>query len=138
LRGGEVKVDLIAIFEDYLKVVNEVFYYDVAFLVTEMKSKDSKTALRNFDARIGLPEVNFLVQALLGLDKGEDQSDALAHLAREVDLKAHIRRQLAKRPGKVCLATIPLVVVAIGTRKRLPNRRERKARTVWHKREPLI
>ncbi len=116
-HSSEVKVDLIAIFEDYLKVANEVFYYDVAFLVTEMKSKDNKTALRNFDARIGMQEVSFLVQALLGLDKGEDQSDALAHLARDVDLKAreNIRKQLAKRPGKVRLATIPLVVVAIGS-----------------------
>ena len=115
--GGEVKVDLIAIFEDYLKVANDVFYYDVAYLITEMKSKDNKTALRNFDARIGMPEVSYLVQALLGLDKGEDQSDALAHLARDVDLKAreNIRKQLAKRPGKVRLATIPLVIVAIGT-----------------------
>ena len=115
--GGEVKVDLIAIFEDYLKVANAVFYYDVAYLITEMKSKDNKTALRNFDARIGMPEVSFLVQALTGLDKGENQSDALAHLARDVDLKAreNIRKQLAKRPGKVRMATIPLVVVAIGT-----------------------
>jgi hypothetical protein len=116
-HSSEVKVDLIAIFEDYLKVANEVFYYDVAYLITEMKSKDTKTALHNFDARIGLPEVGFLVQALLGLDKGDDQSDALAHLARDVDLKAreNIRKQLAKRPGKVRLATIPLVIVAIGT-----------------------
>jgi hypothetical protein len=116
-HSSEVKVDLIAIFEDYLKVTNEVFYYDVAYLITEMKSKDTKTALHNFDARIGLPEVGFLVQALLGLDKGDDQSDALAHLARDVDLKAreNIRKQLAKRPGKVQLATIPLVIVAIGT-----------------------
>lgn len=116
-HSSEVKVDLVAIFEDYLKVANEVFYYDIAYLITEMKSKDNKTALRNFDARIGLSEVSFLVQALLGLDKGEDQSDALAHLARDVDLKAreNIRKQLAKRPGKVRIATIPLVIVAIGS-----------------------
>lgn len=116
-HSSEVKVDLVAIFEDYLKVANEVFYYDIAYLITEMKSKDNRTALRNFDARIGLPEVGFLVQALLGLDKGEDQSDALTYLARDVDLKAreNIRKQLAKRPGKVKLATIPLVIVAIGS-----------------------
>ena len=116
-RHSGVKIDLIKIFEDYLVVANEVFYYDVAYLITEMKSKDSKTALRNFSARIGLPEVNFLIQALLGLDKGEDQSTALSHLARDVDLKAreNIRKQLAKRPGKVRLATVPLVIVAIAT-----------------------
>ncbi|GHU89749.1 hypothetical protein FACS1894202_08460 [Clostridia bacterium] len=101
-HSGEVKVDLIRIFEDYLKVANEVFYYDVAYLITEMKSKDNRTALRNFDARIGLSEVTFLTRALIGLDRGEDQSDALAHLARDVDLKAreNIRKVLAKRPGK--------------------------------------
>ncbi|GHU95869.1 hypothetical protein FACS1894208_09500 [Clostridia bacterium] len=116
-HSGEVKVDLIRIFEDYLKVANEVFYYDVAYLITEMKSKDNRTALRNFDARIGLSEVTFLTLALIGLDRGEDQSDALAHLARDVDLKAreNIRKVLAKRPGKVRLATIPLVVVALGS-----------------------
>ncbi|GHU94328.1 hypothetical protein FACS1894208_05210 [Clostridia bacterium] len=116
-HSGEVKVDLIRIFEDYLKVANEVFYYDVAYLITEMKSKDNRTALRNFDARIGLSEVTFLTRALIGLDRGEDQSDALAHLARDVDLKAreNIRKVLAKRPGKVRLATIPLVIVALGS-----------------------
>lgn len=118
-EADEVKVqaDLIGIFEDYLRVANDVFYYDVAVLITEMKSMDIQTALRNFADRVGLTEVNFLVGALIGLERGERQGDTLSALAKDMDLKAreHIKKELAKRPGKVRLVTIPLVIVAIAT-----------------------
>jgi hypothetical protein len=68
-HSSEVKVDLIAIFEDYLKVANEVFYYDVAYLITEMKSKDTKTALRNFTPELGCRRLGFSFKRCLGLIK---------------------------------------------------------------------
>ena len=118
-EADEIKVqaDLIGIFADYLRVANDVFYYDVAVLITEMKSMDIQTALRNFADRVGLTEVNFLVGALIGLERGERQGDTLSALAKDMDLKAreYIKKQLAKRPGKVRMATIPLVIVAIAT-----------------------
>lgn len=121
MKGGNektvVQVDLIQIFEDYLKVSSEVFYYDIAVLIMEMKAKDIETALRNFNERIGLVEVSFLVNALIGLYRGEHQGEALMYLAKDMDIKAReaLRKNLSKLPGKVKIASIPLVVVTIAS-----------------------
>jgi hypothetical protein len=112
-----VQVDLIQIFEDYLKVSSEVFYYDIAVLILEMKAKDIETALRNFNERIGLVEVSFLVNALIGLYRGEHQGEALMYLAKDMDIKAKeaLRKNLGKLPGKIKIASIPLVVVTLAS-----------------------
>ncbi|MDD4566116.1 MAG: hypothetical protein PHE79_11665 [Eubacteriales bacterium] len=112
---GLVKADLISIFEDYLKVANDVFRYDVSMLIMEMKSKDIETAIRNFNSRVSIPDVSFLCNALIGITRGERQNETLASLARDMDKKAgeNIRRHLQRRPGKVMRACIPLVFVGI-------------------------
>lgn len=112
-----VQVDLIQIFEDYLKVSSEVFYYDIAVLIMDMKAKDIETALRNFNERIGLVEVSFLVNALIGLYRGEHQGEALMYLAKDMDIKAKeaLRKNLSKLPGKIKIASIPLVVVTLAS-----------------------
>jgi flagellar protein FlaJ len=121
IKGGGnkavVQVDLIQIFEDYLKVASEVFYYDISVLVMEMKAKDIETALRNFNERIGLTDVSFLVNALIGLYRGEHQGEALAYLARDMDIKAKetLRKKLNKLPRRVKIASIPLVAVTLAS-----------------------
>lgn len=112
-----VQVDLIQIFEDYLMVASDVFRYDVSVLVMEMKSKNIETALRNFNERIGLTDVSFLVNALIGLYRGEHQGEALAYLARDMDVKAKeaLKKKLNKLPGKIKIASIPLVAVTLAT-----------------------
>lgn len=112
---GIVKADLISIFEDYLKVASPVFAYDISILIMEMKSKDVENALRSFNSRVAIPEVGFLCNALIGITRGERQNETLSSLARDMDVKGkeNIRRELAKRPGKVFIASIPLVLVAI-------------------------
>lgn len=110
-----VQVDLIQIFEDYLMVASDVFRYDVSVLVLEMKAKDIETALRNFNQRIGLTDVSFLVNALIGLYRGEHQGEALAYLARDMDIKAKeaLRKKLDKLPRRIKIASIPLVAVTL-------------------------
>ena len=112
-----VQVDLIRIFEDYLLVSSEVFYYDIAVLITEMKAKDIETALRNFNEHVGLMEVSFLTNALIGLYRGENQNEALMHLAKDMDIKAKegLRKNLGRLPGKIKIASIPLVAVTLAT-----------------------
>lgn len=118
-RSGSqvVQADLIQIFEDYLKVAHSAFHYDIAILIMEMKSKDIETALRNFNERVGLAEVSFLANALIGLNRGEHQGETLSALARDMDIKAreNIRKVLLKRPAMVRLASIPLVIVSVIT-----------------------
>lgn len=112
-----VQVDLITIFEDYLKVSSEVFYYDIAVLIMEMKAKDIETALRNFNERVGLVEVSFLCNALIGLYRGEHQREALMYLAKDMDIKAKeaLRKKLNRLPRKIKIASIPLVAVTLGS-----------------------
>jgi len=112
-----VQVDLIQIFEDYLKVASDVFRYDVSVLVMEMKAKDIETALRNFNERIGLTDVSFLVNALIGLYRGEHQGEALAYLARDMDIKAKeaLKKKLNKLPRRIKIASIPLVAVTLAS-----------------------
>lgn len=112
-----VQIDLIQVFEDYLKVSSPVFYYDVAVLIVEMKAKDIETALRNFNERIGLIEVSFLTNALIGLYRGEHQGEALQYLAKDMDLKAReaLRKNLDRLPGKIKIASIPLVVTTLAS-----------------------
>lgn len=118
-EGGKsvVQVDLIGIFEDYLKVATEEFYQDVAILVMEMKSINIEVALRNFNERLGLTEVAFLVNALIGLHRGEHQGEALAYLARDMDVKAKegLRKKLNSLPRRVKIASIPLVAITLAS-----------------------
>lgn len=110
-----VQVDLIQIFEDYLKVASDAFREDVAILVMEMKAKDIETALRNFNERLGITEVSFLVNALIGLHRGEHQGEALSYLARDMDIKAKeaLKKKLDNLPRRVKIASIPLVAITI-------------------------
>ena len=112
---GMVQVDIIAVFEDYIKIAEKALEYDVKLLVTEMKSKSVVQALHNFEYRLGLPEIGFLVRALVGMYNGQPQTAALATLSRDIDIRAreNIKRALDKLPGKIKLATMPLVVVGI-------------------------
>lgn len=112
-----VQVDLIQIFEDYLKVASEAFREDVAILVMEMKAKDIETALRNFNERLGLTEVSFLVGVLIGMHRGEHQGEALSYLARDMDIKAKeaLKKKLNSLPRRVKIASIPLVAVTFAS-----------------------
>lgn len=112
-----VQVDLIQIFEDYLKVASEAFREDVAILIVEMKAKDIETALRSFNERLGLTDVSFLVNALIGLHRGEHQGEALSYLARDMDVKAKevFRKKLNTLPRRVKIASIPLVAVTLAS-----------------------
>jgi len=112
-----VQVDLIQIFEDYLKVASDTFRRDVAILVLEMKALDIETGLRHFNERLGLTDVSFLVNALIGLHRGEHQGEALSYLARDMDIKAKevFRKKLNTLPHRVKIASIPLVAVTLAS-----------------------
>lgn len=112
-----VQVDLIQIFQDYLRVASEAFKEDVAILILEMKSSDIETGLRHFNERLGLTEVSFLVNALIGIYRGEHQGEALSYLARDMDIKAKeaLKKKLNTLPRRVKIASIPLVAVTLAS-----------------------
>lgn len=108
-------VDLIGIFEEYLRVAPEVFEYDLQMLVMEMKSTNEENGLNNFARRVRLNEVDQMVQALIGITRGEPQREVLSSIAREMEVRhdVYIDEQYKKRPKKVIIATIPVFVCAI-------------------------
>ena len=110
---GVIKADLISTFEDYAKVGKSIFRYDINRLIMDMKSKDMETALRAMDARICIPEVSFLCDALIALTRGEHQGTTLEHLAHDMDLKAiaNIEKEISQRPGKMRRAAIPMFII---------------------------
>ncbi len=108
-------VDLIRIFEEYLRVAPEVFLYDLQMLVMEMKATNEENGLNNFARRVRLSEVDQMTQALIGITRGEPQKEVLSALAREMEVRheVYIDEQYKKRPKKVIIATIPVFVCAI-------------------------
>jgi hypothetical protein len=62
-------------------------------------------------------EVSFLTNALIGLYRGEHQAEALHYLAKDMDIKAReaLRKNLNRLPGKIKIASIPLVVVTLAS-----------------------
>ena len=111
-----VQADLVKIFEDYLKVADAAFASPVSKLITEMKiTGDIKYALENFEKRVLLPEITSLVNALIGIHRGEDQRTALIFIAKDVDTKVRelIRQELEKRPKKVNRLSLPLVILGV-------------------------
>lgn len=116
-RRTVVQADLIQIFEDYLRIASYSFREDVAILVLEMKAADIETGLRHFKERLGLTEISYLVNTLIGLHRGEHQGEALSYLARDMDLKARegLRKKLNTLPRRVKIASIPLVAVTLAT-----------------------
>lgn len=113
-ESTKVKANLVEIFESYLSVCPKVFVYDISVLIYDLKTADNETALREFNKRLGIVEVSYLVNALIGIVRGERQNDVLKDLAKEMSVKNRqaIQRELEKRPGKVFRACIPLFVIA--------------------------
>ena len=110
------QVNLIKIFETYLEVAPEVIMYDLSLLITEAKSISVETALHRFSGRLRIPEINYLCDILIGLDRGQPQAEALAFLARDIDVRYIEARkaEMLKRPGEMKRAIVPLVLITIG------------------------
>jgi hypothetical protein len=109
----ETKIDLISVFEDYIKLADQSLIYDLKLLVTEMKTRSVEMGLRNFAERIGIAEIQHMVSAIIGIYRGQRQQSTLDTLMREIDVAARENRQrgLNRQPGKIKRATIPVVAV---------------------------
>ena len=84
-------------------------------LILDMKAKGIEEGLNRFNNRLNIPEVGLLTDALIGIKRGEKQSDVLENLAREMDarLRDMQLKELEKRPGKVIRACIPIFGVSV-------------------------
>lgn len=108
-------VDIISVFEDYIRVAPASLADDIKLLVTDMKSRSVEAGLHSFADRLGIVEIRNMVSVLVGVYHGQNQASALLTLSQEADTAAreHQRSALNKMPGRIRVATIPVVAVAI-------------------------
>jgi len=116
IQNDLVQIDLLKVFEDYLKVADEAFYQPVARLISDIHTTgDVEYSLQSFEQKLLLPEITALTNALIGIHRGEDQLTTLQFIARDTDARARelIKAELAKRPGKVNRLSLPLVGLGV-------------------------
>ncbi len=121
-NSDTVTVDIIKIFEEYYEVLNKtgeksILKKDISILITEMKSINVEVGLRNFDNRLRMTHVTFLIQALIGVNKGEDQTVRIASLSNDMNVLAResLKRELDKKPEQIKRVLFPLAMIAIVT-----------------------
>ena len=70
-----------------------------------------------FGKRIGNAYISRLTKALIAINRGDDQEAALNHLLNDMTVLSHetMQRELNKRPGRVKMMVIPIVVIGIFT-----------------------
>lgn len=100
--------DIIRIFEKYFKVAGQAFKYDLDRLITELKSGNAEDALRRFDERINISQLSTFVSGVIGTSKGIDQKTFFFMMEQNMKVlfRENMKREMAKRPGKIKKATI--------------------------------
>lgn len=100
--------DLIAFFEKYRKVAGTALGRELDRLILAMKIGNHEIALREFDARLGIPHISALVSILCGVYQGIDQRTSLMIL--EQDIRTFQREQIDVRwkRGQVGLRSLHL------------------------------
>lgn len=107
--------DLISFFEQYRKVTSQALGTELDRLVLSMKIGNHELALRQFEARIALPQLSALVAILCGVHQGVDQKTSLMILEQDIRTtqREKLRREIEKKPGRIKVASFILTVLMI-------------------------
>lgn len=107
--------DLITFFEKYRRVSCEALGRELDQLILAMKIGNHELALREFDARLGIPQLSALVSILCGVYQGVDQRTSLMILEQDIWTfqREQIRREMEKRPGRIKVASFILTILMI-------------------------
>lgn len=107
--------DLINFFEHYRKVSGQALTKELDRLILLMKIGNHELALRQFEARLAIPQLSALVSILCGVHQGVDQKTSLLILEQDIRTKQRetMRREMEKRPGRIKAASFILTVLMI-------------------------
>ena len=116
VQGMKTERDIIMLLETYLSIAGEGLKYDIEVLIMDLKSGSFDDGMAAFDKRVGNSYVSRLAKALISADKGDNQDSALSYLMSDMGTlaKEMLERELAKRPGRVKMLVIPIVITAVG------------------------
>ena len=83
----------------------------------DLKSGNFEDAMVSFDKRVGDSYISRLTKALIAVNRGDNQDSALNYLISDMGLlaKETMQRELNKRPGRIKMLIIPIVLLAVGT-----------------------
>ena len=117
VQGLKTEKDVIKLLESYSTIAGKGLQYDIEVLVLDLKSGNFENAMLDFDKRVGNAYMSRLTKALIAVNRGDNQEAALNHLLSDMSLLSHetMQRELNKRPGRVKMMIIPIVVIGIFT-----------------------
>lgn len=117
VQGLRTEKDIIKLLETYQTIAGEGLKYDIEVLIMDLKSGNFEEGMTEFEKRLGNSYVSRLAKALIAVNRGDDQSSMLNYLLSDMGLlaKEMMQRELNKRPGRVKMLVIPIVVVAVVT-----------------------
>jgi len=115
LKNGEN--DIIKLLESYGNIAKKGLEYDIEVLIMDLKSGNFEDAMIDFEKRVGNAYVSRLSKVLIAVNRGDNQDSTLSHLLTDMALLAResMQRELNKRPGKVKMMVIPIVIVGVIT-----------------------
>lgn len=112
VHGLKANRDILYLLERYIQT-DSAMRREVERLVADVKMSNYEDALERFDRDLDIPALSNFVSALIAQSRGDDQTATFTAIANDMSVMAreNLRRQLAKRPGKIKLASIPMVVM---------------------------
>ena len=115
VQGLRTEKDTIKLLETYQTIAGDGLKYDIEVLIMDLKSGNYEEGMTEFDKRLGNSYVSRLSKALIAVNRGDDQSSMLNYLLSVMGLlaKEMMQRELNKRPGRVKMLVIPIVLVAV-------------------------
>lgn len=105
--------DILKFMERYRKIAGDDFKYDLDILITDLKTGNTEEALQRFDERVNIPQLSTFISGVIGTSKGIDQETFFYLMEQDMKILAreNIKREIAKRPGKIKKATIAVGVM---------------------------
>lgn len=105
--------DILKFMERYRKIAGDDFKYDLDILITDLKTGNTEEALQRFDERVNIPQLSTFISGVIGTSKGIDQETFFYLTEQDMKILAreNIKREIAKRPGKIKKATVAVGIM---------------------------
>jgi Flp pilus assembly protein TadB len=106
--------DIISIIDRYIPFSEAGLKRELEKLVVEMKTSSIGAGLKSFDNRMSLSQITRLVNILVQLNRGIDQTEALKNLSDDMLLLTddNITKILSTRPQKLRATLYPATILA--------------------------
>ena len=115
VQGLKTEKDVIKLLETYQTISGVGLKYDIEVLIMDLKSGNFEEGMTDFDKRVGNAYISRLTKALIATQRGDNQESSLNYLISDMGTlaKEMMQRELNKRPGRVKMLVIPIVMVAV-------------------------